>query len=425
MGLKMILGVFLIGELVSQILASPAMVIEKSLAFKALLNPTQLAKMEQPYSVNLAHKWSNLPVTMAERNGILFLDMTAPQVAAAMQVVMAVMGTAKNQGADEFKQIILADSILAPFHTRYNVGHFAIAFLNTPSLTGDWLLQFSGHHFAANFAFSKGELIGATPQFRGIEPTTYNTAGGTIVKPLGPKKEAFVALLASLSTDELKLAKLASGFGDVTVGAGNDGKFPASKVGIKIGSLTLLQQSKALAAINAYVQDSDPVTAATLIAEYQADLANTYLSYSGAGNFTTTNDYIRLDGPKVWIEFISQAGVNFPNQTHYHSIWRDRARDYGNDLKGQAITTSTHRAKQKINFTMGGVAQGGDLHLNFPTPLNQANLIVRDLAGTVRLRRDGLSGNRVSVNLGGLARGVYAISIEDMRMKLRSDFTIY
>jgi hypothetical protein len=31
----------------------------------------------------------------------------------------------------------------------------------------------------------------------------------------------------------------------------------------------------------------------------------------------------------VWIEIVSQPGVVFHNQVHYHSIWRDRSTDYG------------------------------------------------------------------------------------------------
>ena len=34
-------------------------------------------------------------------------------------------------------------------------------------------------------------------------------------------------------------------------------------------------------------------------------------------------DYVRIDGPHVWIEFACQGS------DHYHTIWRDRATDYG------------------------------------------------------------------------------------------------
>jgi len=32
-------------------------------------------------------------------------------------------------------------------------------------------------------------------------------------------------------------------------------------------------------------------------------LVSTYVAYSGEGTFAIDNDYIRIDGPRVWIEF--------------------------------------------------------------------------------------------------------------------------
>ena len=47
------------------------------------------------------------------------------------------------------------------------------------------------------------------------------------------------------------------------------------------------------------------------------------MSYSGTTNVGDRGDYVRLDGPRVWIEFATQGS------DHYHTIWRDRLTDYG------------------------------------------------------------------------------------------------
>jgi hypothetical protein len=80
------------------------------------------------------------------------------------------------------------------------------------------------------------------------------------------------------------------------------------------------------------VQDADDATAASLLAAYEQQLASTYVAYSGTGNFTQEGDYVRLDGPNVWIELVCQNGVMYRSQIHYHSIWRDRTRDYGGNF---------------------------------------------------------------------------------------------
>ena len=43
---------------------------------------------------------------------------------------------------------------------------------------------------------------------------------------------------------------------------------------------------------------------------------------------TTTGGYVRLQGPRLWIEIATQNGVVLSG-THYHSIERDIKSDYG------------------------------------------------------------------------------------------------
>lgn len=84
-------------------------------------------------------------------------------------------------------------------------------------------------------------------------------------------------------------------------------------------------------AIEAWFNDMDSTTAATLLGVYEDScvLASTYVGYSGDGTFTTDNDYIRIDGPRVWIQFVVQQGVAYPNSYHFHTIRRDKTADYG------------------------------------------------------------------------------------------------
>ena len=90
-----------------------------------------------------------------------------------------------------------------------------------------------------------------------------------------------------------------------------------------------MQQALVLAAMKPWVVDTDDATAASLLATYQNELASTYIAYSGNASLTNNADYVRIDGPSVWIEFVCQLGVVYRNEIHYHSIWRDHTRDYG------------------------------------------------------------------------------------------------
>lgn len=73
-----------------------------------------------------------------------------------------------------------------------------------------------------------------------------------------------------------------------------------------------------------------------VLAEYESEtaLAETYVAYSGATDLTTKNSYFRIDGPRVWIEYTIQGGIIYQDRVHYHTIWRDKASDYGAEFGG-------------------------------------------------------------------------------------------
>ena len=58
------------------------------------------------------------------------------------------------------------------------------------------------------------------------------------------------------------------------------------------------------------------------------------------------NSYLRVDGPRVWVEMVVQAAVASKSNgfVHYHSLWRDKLADYGNEFGGYPDTSSTQAA---------------------------------------------------------------------------------
>lgn len=65
---------------------------------------------------------------------------------------------------------------------------------------------------------------------------------------------------------------------------------------------------------------------------YAKELKDTYISYSGGTGLDTNGDYVRIDGPHVWVEFICQTGVVYRDKVHYHTVYRDHTRDYGSEF---------------------------------------------------------------------------------------------
>ena len=172
-----------------------------------------------------------------------------------------------------------------------------------------------------------GKLVGATPSFRGIEPNAAFDLNGRTNQALKVKEAAFTALLAGLSSAQLATAKLSDTFTDLVLGAGKDWAFPDTKEGLKVSEFSAAQKKLVQAAIATYVNDIADTDANAILATYTVGLDDTYVAYAGTTKLTEQNDYIRIDGPRVWIEFSMQHGIVL-SVNHPHSVWRDRESDY-------------------------------------------------------------------------------------------------
>lgn len=336
-------------------------------AFLGTLSAEQQAEVLLSLTQENAVRWSNFPSPFGERNGIQLGTLDETQLAAALAVLKVALGTLENEGYSETMQIRMADDVIALFDDSANAGgqsggagrmsggaggppdgaapasggaggsaaggavtfssaSYYLAFLGTPSTTGTWTLQFGGHHLAVNMTYEAGKVVSATPYHTGVEPTAW-TAEETTYSPLSSDHQGMVALLASLSEEQLTSAKLSQTFSDVLLGPGQDGQFPETKSGIKVSDLSDAQRALVLAAMKPWVQDADAETAAELVALYENELSETYISFSGDPSLSKLADYVRIDGPSVWIELACQSSDI--SGIHYHTIWRDHERDYG------------------------------------------------------------------------------------------------
>jgi hypothetical protein len=301
-------------------------------AFEATLTSSQISTLQQTYSKTTAERWSNLPQALVassyKRVGLNFGSMTTTQIQHAKALIKAVTGTTTDEGWDEQQQLLNADQYLNVNGggSDYGAANYYIAFLGTPAATGTFEIMYGGHHTAFANTYKNGALVGATPSFRGVEPFATFTWNGTTNQPLQQEQAAFTAMLTGLSSTQLATAKLSSTYSDLVVGPQEDGNFPTAYSGIQCSALSTTQKALVMAAIATYVGDIAGADAITT--KYSNELDNTYIAYSGTTALVTKNDYVRIDGPSVWIEYSVQNGIVL-SATHPHSVWRDKNTDYG------------------------------------------------------------------------------------------------
>lgn len=299
--------------------------------FQTTLSAAQRTAVLVPFTQANLNKWS-VQAGNVTRNGLEFSTMTEMQMIAAKKVIAAALGTTADEGYDEFMQITLAEDVLAANSDgNYSSKKYSIAFIGTPSETGKWTLQFGGHNYTKHINFNNGAVVSTTPSYQAVEPRTWAQAS-IVYAPLDNEKNAIAALLAGLSTAELNTAKLSTVFTDVLLGPGKDTDFPPNKMGIAVSSLSASQKALVLAAIKPWTLDADDLTAASVLSIYEQELNDTFISYSGSTLLNQSGDYVRIDGPSVWIEFTCRPGIVDTNEIHYRSVYRDRKRDYGGNL---------------------------------------------------------------------------------------------
>lgn len=419
---------------------SVSQLVDDALAFKGLLNATQLSALQLTYTTSLARKWSNLPCGASCRNGVQFGTLNASQVAAAYQVIKDALGTGASDGANEFHQLSLAEAYL---HANgggsgYDSTLRWIAFLNVPSKTNAWMLQFGGHHYAANIAFNNGHVIGATPFFMGVEPKVF-TWNGTTYSPLTDERDAFANLLASLSSTELATAKLSATFSDCSMipgeSNGGNGTFPATKVGVPCSALSQAQKDLVIAVMNHYVGDMDSETAAAVMQEYTSEINDTYIAYTGNGTsgsatsfLLSSSNYARIDGPHVWIEFCCQNGVVVQGQIHYHTVWRDHSHDYGVDLTGPAIDESASSATLELNrmdaLSIAPNPAAGIVTVKLPFSAKDAEVAVIQAATGQAVRvLHNITGKDFNFDSTALPAGAYIMRVRESNKVYSGKFT--
>ncbi|MGY1706413.1 DUF3500 domain-containing protein [Geodermatophilus sp. SYSU D00697] len=336
-------------------------------AFAATLDEDQAEALQQDYTFENASNWSNFPnalltgdfgfpgggapsggppsggppsggaptgggagsTSSTGRVGLQTDSLTDEQWSALEDLLAGVTGSAANEGFDEILQHLAADDYLTDNGggDDYGRGNYFIAFLGEPSASGTWELQFGGHHLAVANTYIDGALAGATPSFRGIEPQSTVEQDGETVQPEQQEQAAFAALLGSLDDDQLATAQLSTSYNDILLGPGNDWAFPETSEGLVGSELTDDQKALLLAAIATYVGDVDDANAQSILAGYESELDDTYVAFSGNSSISGVGDYVRIDGPSVWIEFSLQNGIVLEG-AHPHAVWRDKQSDY-------------------------------------------------------------------------------------------------
>lgn len=307
--------------------------------FKQSLSDEQLALVQLDYSLELAQTWSNLPAgAVPARPGVFLGELSVKQRGIVKAIMMQATGADVNEGFDEMVQTLNADDYIGTISTDYKAGYSSFntkfAFLGDPASDEIWQLYYGGHHLAFTNTYENGQLIGATPSFRGVEPFPAFEMNGRTNIPMLQERDAFAALLQSLTEAQLSEARLEGTYREILAGPQADDAIPEQQEGLNVSALNDSQKQLLLNVIETYVGDINEADAKNYMEKYVAQLPETVLGFTGTLAVNSEDDYIRIHGPSLWIEFSLESNKSTEKEgNHPHSVWRDLNDDYGGQMQ--------------------------------------------------------------------------------------------
>jgi hypothetical protein len=308
-------------------------------AFLASLTQAQRAKTLFAVDDNEWRKWMNQSFYV--RQGVSFLELTAPQREAAFGLLRASLSA---RGLKQTRDIMRLNETLAELtdgnFDEYGEWQYNMTVMGKPSATEPWGWQIDGHHAIINY-FVLGDQVVMTPHFAGSEPVVATSGKYKGTSVLQEEQNKGLALIASLDEPRRKKAILKfSKTGDENLTEAWKDNVVLDYAGVRAPDLSESQRRQLVDLIALYVGNMDDGHARVKMEEVRAHLDRTWFAWIGRTEPGSVF-YYRIHSPVVLIEFDHQRPVglrhlmdpNVPSFEHIHTVARTpNGNDYGKDF---------------------------------------------------------------------------------------------
>lgn len=322
--------------------------------FLAALNAAQRDKACFAFSDDARRRgWSFLPAET--RPGVALGDLAEDQRKLAHELIVSgtsMHGYAKVVSVIALEHVVRAQTAAsAPaLLPMFDPGLYSIRVFGSPGDT-DWGWTLEGHHVVLNFTICDGRLLAGTPCFLGARPATFG-----VLAPLADEEEAGYRFVRSLDGSQRQRAVIyhrpPPDFATRMVATIGDAELP-DHVFEPEPDYTIDETERQILSYIRSAPKGLPATALQpgqaaqlrqIVAGYAgrlpADVAGAALRNVERAGFETLSfawagstepgerHYFRVQGPELLIEHDNtQGGGN-----HIHTVWRDTASDFGDDL---------------------------------------------------------------------------------------------
>ena len=312
--------------------------------FWASLTPELQAKAGFPFDDQERFNWHFIP---RERKGITWNDMSPAQQALAHAFLASGLST---RGYEQAVTIMSLDQILKDIEQgkgpKRDPNNYAFSVFGTPGEHSTWGWRVEGHHLSLNFTVANGHAT-AGPVFFGSNPAEVREGPRKGLRVLAVEDDLGHELINALDEEQKKKAIIEK-TAPKEIFTGNSRKAnPGEPVGIAVGDMTPAQKKIVMTLVEHYAYRLRPELADQDMAKIdKAGFQNIKFAWYG-GLEAGQGHYYRLHGPTFLVEFDDTQN----NANHIHTVWRDAADDFGEDLLkehyDQARNDPSHGHDQK------------------------------------------------------------------------------
>jgi hypothetical protein len=296
------------------------------------LTPEQQKKASYEFGNEERLNWHFIPRV---RNGLPYKEMTPAQRNLAWAFLSTGMS---SHGMMKAQQIMSLEAVLKemekdnPKAPNRDPEQYFFTIFGKPDAKGTWGWRIEGHHFAANFTIVDGKAISATPTFMGDNPGEVREGPRKGLRVLATEEDLGRQLVKSLDDAQKKKAIVVGDAPKEIVTAAEKkidmAKATASGPGLPASEMKPEQRELLLSLIEEYARRHRAELADQDVRKiHVAGFDKVAFVWMG-GTEVGQPHYYRIVGPTFLIEYDNTQN----NANHIHSVWRDPANDFGEDL---------------------------------------------------------------------------------------------
>lgn len=285
--------------------------------FLDALEAAQRTEATLPFDGHERMTWAYWPM---QRRGIPLWALSRSQTKAAFRLLATMIAPpafARTMAVIALEEVL--DQVERGHSDRRHSGDFWFSVFGRPGVE-PWGLRFEGHHVSVHATAAAGDMT-LTPMFLGANPAVVRDAGHEVVAPLAAEEQLGFDLLHSLTTEQRAMAILSDEApADIVTRNHPRVDAPLDSAGVHLSVLDGAAARVGRRLVQVYLDRfPDGVTRPP----------NNGLRFGWAGALEPgRGHYYRLAGDRLLIELDNtQNGAN-----HIHTVVRDTAADFGQDL---------------------------------------------------------------------------------------------